>query len=183
MSEERAIDLRALDAASGDVVHEAVRTFRRRTLLGTVWIVVFGLAIVAIVAGRVVAANRNIVVKIAEGAYYNGTEGDYTAAGTDVGLVKVTRVSGDRWGLQFILRASTATGRCCAGALQPRGVTEWQTDGESSGPNPRFVQVYMAVPIDEGPRYEMAFVNDRGTSIGSFSVDLAALDVAAVEGS
>jgi hypothetical protein len=35
----------------------------------------------------------------------------------------------------------------------------------------------MAVPVSEGPSYEMAFVNDQGGSIGSFTVDLAALDV------
>jgi hypothetical protein len=180
MSDESAIDLRALDAASADVVHEAVRTFRRRTLLGTAWIVVFGLAIAAIVGGRIVAANRNIVVRIAEGAYYNATEGDYVVAGIDVGLVKVTRLSDDRWGLQFILHPTSATGGCCAGILQPRGVTQWQSTGEGSGRSPRFVQVFMALPVADGPTYEMAFVDDQGRSIGSFEVDLARLGV--VEG-
>lgn len=181
MSDESSIDLRALDAASADVVHEAVRTFRRRTLFTTAWIVVFGLAVAAIIAGRVVASNRDIVVKIAEGAYYNGAEGYYETGGTDVGLVKVTRLPGDRWGLQFIVHPSTPAAGCCV--LQPRGVTQWQASGESSGRNPHFIQVYMAVPISAGPSYEMAFVNDQGGSIASFTVDLAALDVADSGGS
>lgn len=176
MTEQQPIDLRALDTAEPDVLKDAIRRFRRRMLARAVWVLVFAMAVVSIGAGLLHGQNHDFAARIGDGAYYNGVEGDYRVGGVDIGLVKVTALSGDRWGLEFILhRNAPFTGGCCS--VSPAAGLGAAVTYDSSAPAPRFIQEFVALPRSAGPSFAMTLTDESGI-VGGFTVDLVALQVA-----
>jgi hypothetical protein len=183
MIEEPPIDLRALDTADVQLVHEAARRFRRRILVRTLWILVFALAIgsVSLRVNYELRMHRNInyIASQVAGAWNTDTVGDYRLPGVQVGLIKVVALPQNRWGLQLVVRWDSP-GRA-EGIFTltsgPHSLTSsgWPVAGQ-------WAQTFVDVPMSMGRRFGMrlmAFDNETAPPrvIGTFTVDLDALGV------
>ena len=185
MSDEP-MDLVALARVeSPEVVTRAMRRFRRRVLVRTVWALVFAMAVGSIVVGEVLARDRDIAARISAGAYYNGDEGYYHVAGVDVGLIKAAVLSGDRYGLEFVLHSDgSVPASCCILRLAegPEVLDRYPTTVVSSGSKPHFRVAFIAVPESAGRTIDFELVDQAGKGQGSFAVDLDALQVPPIGG-
>lgn len=183
------LDLMSLASADAqgitpDVAAAAIRRFRRRVLVRSAWTFIFIAAIGSILASRVVSENRDIAARIAEGPIHQGREGYYEVAGLDVGLVKVTVLPGDRYGMRFIIFSpQPAKTVCCFLQLDEGPDIEGQFTGEgASGSRPHFLAVDYAVPEAAGRKIDFELVDQQGESHGRITVDLDALDVPPIGG-
>lgn len=190
MSEERPLDLLVLgQIEDAEVVRGALRRFRRRVLVRTVWVLVFVLAAAAIVAGQIVKYNRDFRTRIQTGASWNGAQGTYRVGGTTVGVLKVTVIPGHRLGLELAFFPGIKNGECYAvfppgapvsglstGATVGNGSFEGGTDACGT-----FGHELLAIPLPARRTIPMELDHGNDPPV-PFTIDLDALKVPSLEG-
>jgi len=101
MSDQPPLDLRALaDVDAPDVVHEALRRFRRKILVRSVWVVFAALAVVAIVWVR---TPTTLAERVDQASRAIEAHPVWHAHGATVALDRVARLGDDRLGFHFVV--------------------------------------------------------------------------------
>ena len=183
MSDEKPIDLRSLAVEGPEVVRASIRRFRRRVIIWSLWVVVFAAAGTAIVADNIHARDRNLIGLTATGNALNSTIGSYQVGQIDIGLLKVVRLPHDQVGMEFVFHSSSPLGTCCN--LFPRLAIN---EGGIAPGTSRFGELLVIEQAsDFGPsgRLEMLLTNadpNAPARLGSFTVDLNALNVTGIGG-
>jgi hypothetical protein len=186
MSDERAIDLRGLDAATPEMARGAIERFRRRIIVFIAWLVVFALAGTAIIADTIHKRTHDPAVLVATGASINTHVGNYQVGAIDIGLLKVVEEVDDHLGVslgfQFVFHSEEPLpGRCCN--LYPRQAQS--TSDVVAEPGGRFAEQVVILPVSyTSPTgtIDMLLTDGAGHKLGRFTVDLPALGIKGFKG-
>jgi hypothetical protein len=101
MSDQPPLDLRALaDVDAPDVVHEALRRFRRKILVRSVW-VVFAAVVVAVIVW--VRTPTTLAERVDQASRAIEAHPVWHAHGATVALDRVARLGDDRLGFHFVV--------------------------------------------------------------------------------
>jgi hypothetical protein len=180
MSDERPIDLRALDATEPEVLKASIRRFRRRVLTWVAWGLVFAAAAAAIFAATVRNHQSNVEAQFAAAPVLNDAIGNYFVGGADVGLLKVARISGNRFGMQFVVHSDGSLGDCCN--IFPQEALSDGTIPSTGGGRFREVLVVLPDSAAAGGAVHLRLVSAQVGALGSFTVDLRSLHVEGIGG-
>ncbi len=180
MNDERSIDLRALDATEPEVLKASIRRFRRRVLTWVAWGLLFAAAAAAIFAESVQDRQSNVERQFAAAPTLNGTIGNYLVGGADVGLLKVARLSGNRFGMQFVVHSDGSLVDCC-NIFPQEALSDGTTPSAGDG---RFREVLVVLPDSAaaGGEVHLRLVSTQVGELGSFTVDLRSLQVEGIGG-
>ena len=101
MSDQPPLDLRALaDVDAPDVIHEALRRFRRKILVRSVWVVLAAVAVVVIVWAR---TPTTLADRVDQASRAIEAHPVWHAHGATVALDRVASLGGGRLGFHFVV--------------------------------------------------------------------------------